>query len=195
MQQSINQITLLQKQIQQLTDDEINIEVAAVNGIIKKSKPLLMKVVRKMKTIPAKRLMIQYISDLCENLENISQHIIYMYYLGAEWMDRNKDTKHLLLVWKKLKDMKQVISLYEKERWSVYDNEMNELCFLWSWSMIKLWQDTAHLMADHQEIINLTIGKAKKKKNPENHFIFNQLLKDVQELQDTWEWVIQQVQD
>ncbi len=188
--QSLEQIKKLQEDISKLTDQQIKDEILLLKSKIKSSKPLLLWVIRHMKKLVLVRSMVDYLKDLFTHIDSLNWNILYMYYLASEIHNRKKNINYLLLVWKMLRVSKAVIATYEKERANLKIKDIHDLCVMGLWSLVKWWHDTAHAMAEHQEIINTTIGKSKPtEKEKEYLFTINQLLQnDVQELQDDWIW-------
>lgn len=193
MTETTNKMQLLIDKISKLTTEEIESEIKELETRIKKSKPLIFGAIRQIKKIYLLRAMTKVLSELFSHTDTINEYCIYMYYLAAEYLNRTQKVTYLLLVGKCLKIGKSFISLYEKERATISDLDVNQLLFVWLGAIIKWWQDTAHLMSDHQDIINLTIGKRKKER--EVTFNFNDLTiipdddnNDVQGLPDTWDW-------
>lgn len=188
--QSLDQIKKLQEEISKLTDKQIREEILTLKSKIKESKPLLLWVIRQMKKLVLVRAMVDYLKDLFTHIDSLNWNILYMYYLAVEQYNRSKSPNYLLLVGKMLRVSKSIIATYEKERVSLKISDIHDLCVMWLWSLVKWWHDTAHAMAEHQDIINMTIGKSNPtEKDKEYLFTINQLLQnDVQELQNDWIW-------
>lgn len=188
--QSLETIKRLQENISKLTDKQIGDDILILKAQIKESKPLLLWAIRQMKKLLLVRSMVDYLKELFTHIDSLNWKILYMYYLAVEQYNRSQSPNYLFLVWKMLRVSKSVIATYERERANLKVSDIHDLCVMWLWSLVKGWHDTAHAMAEHQDIINKTIGKSKPtERDKEYLFTINQLLQnDVQELQNDWIW-------